>query len=101
MSTEIGPAMGLLQGLTTGGVGAVIVAVLIVLYKCLQKRRIKSHSGCIDFEISDSPQPTPPPPTPVARTPVPSAEGAKAPRRISIIAGGTDISVKPNSEEGS
>lgn len=94
--------MGLLQGLTTGGVGAVIVAVLIVLYRCLQKRRIKSHSGCIDFEISDSPTPPPPPPTPLARTPIPSVEGARAPRRVSMAVGvSPDILENPELARGS
>lgn len=78
-------SFGLLSGLTTGGIGGVVIAVLIFLYRCLQKKRIKSHSGCIDFEISEEqPREAPkeevpaPPPTPVmtatapVRTPVPS-----------------------------
>ncbi len=69
---------GLLSGITTGGVGAAIVGSLLVLYKICAKRRCKSHSGCMDIEISEpyTAPPTAPPPTTIlqpSRTPVPSA----------------------------
>jgi len=88
--TNSDPATGLLQGIATGGIGGIVIAILFILYKCLHKRRIKTHSGCCDFEISDQ-QPhdeTPaPPPTPIARTPVPSVESARAPKKSNDLSG--------------
>lgn len=80
--TESPSEFGLLSGLSTGGIGGSIIAALIVLYKICAKRRCKSHSGCMDVEISEA-APTPvPPPTPIApvRTPIPSAQ-----RRVSVL----------------
>jgi hypothetical protein len=75
---------GLLSGLTTGGVGAAIVASLFIVYKICAKRNCKSHSSCVDIEISETTTssatapalPTAPPSTPIlqpSRSPVPSA----------------------------
>ncbi len=80
--TDTPSEFGLLSGLTTGGIGGSIIAALIILYKICAKRRCKSHSGCMDVEISEpSPMAVPPPtPIPAARTPVPSAQ-----RRVSVL----------------
>lgn len=51
-------AQNLLTNLAGGGVGAAVLAVLFLAYKFFQNRRIKTHSGCIDFELGgpESPQ---------------------------------------------
>ena len=41
----------LLSGLSAGGLGGVIIAVCIILYKCCEKKKYKSHLGCIDFQV--------------------------------------------------
>ena len=41
----------LLSGLSAGGFGGVIIAVCIILYKCCEKKKYKSHLGCIDFQV--------------------------------------------------
>ncbi len=82
--TEAPAEFGLLSGLTTGGIGGSIIAALIVLYKICAKRRCKSHSGCMDIEITEAvAAPAPPPPSPAVapqRLPVPSAQ-----RRVSVL----------------
>jgi hypothetical protein len=86
---------GLLSGLTTGGIGGSIIAALIVLYKICAKRRCKSHSGCMDVEISEAASTPAPPPTPMApaRTPVPSAQ-----RRVSVLVLDNPEAIKKESE---
>jgi hypothetical protein len=41
----------LLSGLSAGGFGGVIIAVCIIVYKCCEKKKYKSHLGCIDFQV--------------------------------------------------
>lgn len=69
----------LLSGLSAGGLGGVIIAICVILYKCCEKKKYKSHLGCIDFQVEAdlnanttgataptvSVVPTTPPPTPV------------------------------------
>jgi len=68
----------LLSGLSAGGFGGIIIAVCVILYKCCEKKKYKSHLGCIDFQVeadvnatgATAPQDLPktPPPTPVVES---------------------------------
>jgi hypothetical protein len=42
----------MLQGLAGGGVGAVVLGSLFLLYKCFQGRSCHSKSGCISLDLS-------------------------------------------------
>jgi hypothetical protein len=42
----------LLKNLAGGGIGATVLGSIFLLYKCLQKRGLKSKSGCISFELT-------------------------------------------------
>lgn len=66
----------LLKNFAGGGIGAVVLGVVYVGYKCFQGRNCKSHSGCIDIQVS-SPHKEKEHFTvdvPPARTPSPSLE---------------------------
>ena len=42
----------LLKNFAGGGIGAVVLGVIYMGYKCFQGRNCKSHSGCIDIQVS-------------------------------------------------
>ena len=86
----------LLSGLSAGGLGGIIIAVCIILYKCCEKKKYKSHLGCIDFQVeadtnaqgATAPMtpvvPMTPNPTPTS-TPVLTAVSSPKERKMSII----------------
>ena len=66
----------LLKNFAGGGIGAIVLGVAYMGYKCLQGRNCHSHSGCIDIKVSSPHKEkehfvvdVPP-----ARTPAPSVE---------------------------
>lgn len=64
----------------SGTIGAVLGLVFFVI-KCLEKKKFKTRSGCVDFQVENEQPHSPPqaivmhtpPPTP-QRTPIPSAD---------------------------
>ena len=86
----------LLSGLSAGGLGGVVIAICIILYKCCEKKKYKSHLGCIDFQVEADTNaqgaivpitpivPMTPNPTP-ASTPVLSGAVAPKERKLSVI----------------
>lgn len=71
------------SGLSAGGIGGVIVAVVFILYKCCQNKKL--HSKCCGGELDvseDKGSPRVPPPTPSG---TPQLKPIHAERKISDI----------------
>ena len=41
----------LVSGISAGGLGGIVIAICIIIYKCCERKKYKSHLGCIDFQV--------------------------------------------------